>query len=141
MSIPQLTKIKFSACLECGCRDIGKVQLGTGFGSHTCGEWREFITFRCGSEYEYSPNFSRIICNKPCSREGTVKVKVNVNLQLTLELRKDVDLDNLDLKDVINIPGRDTYDLYSWTNHDRKGLHHPGRVTNVSVVKMKRLKG
>lgn len=64
MSWPELTKITFEKCPECDCRDIGGIRLGNGFGKHTCGEWREFITFRCGAEYEYSPNFSKIICNK-----------------------------------------------------------------------------
>lgn len=140
MALPGLIKITFEKCPECGCRDIGGIRLGNGVGMHTCGEWREFITFRCGSEYEYSPNFSKIICNDPCKKEGINEIHVDVTVRVTLQVRKTVDLSELDPKELIQVPGSDSYGCYQWQKNDVPNWRRKAEVRRVEVLKTSKIK-
>jgi len=135
--IPQLVKITFDACPDCNCRDIGKVQIGNGHGSHTCGEWREFITFSCGSEYEYSPNFSRIVCNHPCNKQGYSKVEVDVSVRLTLRIRNEAMDGEFDPTSLVAVPD-------NWYWKPRDGVRYkgniPGSITDVKTLRVKQRK-
>lgn len=142
MALPRLTKITFEKCPECGCRDIGSVRLGNGVGIHTCGEWREFITFRCGSEYEYTPNFSKIVNNKPCQKEGVNEATVDVTVRLTLRVRKDIDLSTLDPKEMFQIPGAGQFSggLSLWQARDRLKHQRNSEVIRVERIKTTKIK-
>lgn len=140
MGLPQLTHIDFDACPECGCREIGSIRIGNGYGSHTCGEWREFITFRCGAEYEYSPNFSKIINNKPCRTEGINEATIDIAVRLTLRIRKDADTKNLDPRTLFKVPGNDSYHLYGWQNHEGPEFLRKAEVIRVDLLKTSKLK-
>ena len=135
MALPHLEKIKFEKCPECGCSEIGSIRLGNGYGKHTCGEWREFITFRCGAEYEYSPNFSKLITNKPCQKEGILTVTVDVTVRLSLRLRKETDISELDPTEIFEIPGRRTHSLYAWQNNQKPSFQQKGSVVDVQLIR------
>lgn len=140
MSIPQITHLKdYDRCPECGNREIRGVQIGNGFGKHTCGEWRETITFGCSSEYEYSPNFQRIICKKPCQTEGVYDAYVDVTLRLEIRVRKEHDLADLKQEDIFDVPGGSSHHLYMW-NPKCAEWKRKARVINVKVLKKSKLK-
>lgn len=140
MTIPTLTKITFTRCPDCKCSDIGGVRLGTGFGKHTCGEWREFITFRCGSEYEYSPNFSKIVIKNPCQKEGINEVTVDVTIRLTLKVRKSTDISSVDPCELFQVPGSDNYGCYQWQRRDKPEHLQSATVVRVALVKTSKIK-
>ena len=141
MTLPSLTKITFEQCPDCGCSDIGGVRLGNSFGKHTCGEWREFITFSCGSEYEYSPNFSKIINNKPCRKEGINEVTVDVTVRLTLRVRKGVDLSEVAPSDLFAVPGSGSYgSLYQWKKDTGPEYLRKAEIVRAYLVKTGKIK-
>lgn len=133
MALPTLTKITFDKCPECDCANIGDVRLGSGsgLGTHSCGEWREFITFRCGSEYEYSPNFGRIVCNKICRKAGVNEATVDVTVRLTLKVPKDTDLSKINLDKLIQVPG--DYSAQAW----QRSSHSPKKAAVTKVVHLR----
>lgn len=142
MALPRLEKITFDKCPECGCRDIGGIRLGSAGngGPHTCGEWREFITFRCGAEYEYTPNFSKIVCNRPCQKEGVNHVTVDVTVRLTLQLRKETDISEVNPLELFKVPGIDSCGPYQWRNHDKPHYLRQAVVVRANLVKTTKLK-
>lgn len=66
----QLEFIDFSKCPHCEER-ISHVKKEC---RHTSGEWNEYVTFVCGAEYHYSPNFKRVLLKLMCPDDPEMKV-------------------------------------------------------------------
>lgn len=138
MALPQIKHLKdYDRCPECGNTEIQGIRIGNGFGTHCNGEWRETIKFHCGAEYEYSPNFSRVVCNKPCRQEGVYHAYVDVTLRLRLRVRKDVNIKDLKQEDIFKVPGNNS--LYMW-NADSSDWKRKADVVRVDVLKKTQLK-
>ena len=130
MSIPQLSKIPYEQCQDFGCRDVDKVSV---YSKHCCGEWNETLKFKCGVEYHYSPNFSRIMLENPCEKEGVRIEVVEATLRLELQLRKGADLDEAMKR--LEVPTSS----YMWTTRDWVAPYNQKmRVSRVSLAKWKK---
>jgi hypothetical protein len=130
MAIPHLTKIQHTQCQDCGCRDVENISI---YSKHCNGEWNEKLKFKCGVEYHYFPNFSRILLENPCQKQGVKTAQVEVTIRLQLQLRNDTTLDE-EMKH-LQIPESP----YMWTqggwqaNRDRKS-----QVKRIELVRWKK---
>jgi len=57
--------ITATACPECGCTDVRKLEKSN---KHSNGQWNERIEFACGLKLHYSPNFQRVDREDDCGQ-------------------------------------------------------------------------
>lgn len=88
--IPGVSRISHQKCPDCES-DAISVRVDH---RHCNGQWNEYVTYRCGLELHWSPNFERVITQSLCSvRKKTVTVTVPVNL--SIEVPWDTDLNDI----------------------------------------------
>lgn len=63
--------ITASACPECGCVEVLKFEKSN---KHCNGKWHERLTFGCGLELHYSPNFCRVEREEDCKQSSKAKI-------------------------------------------------------------------
>lgn len=62
-----LAKIKDDSCPDCGCR---KITSESSSHQHCNGDWNEHRVFDCGKNLHYSPNFSQVREESPCTKSA-----------------------------------------------------------------------
>lgn len=60
-----MTHITATACPECGCTEIKRMELSN---KHSNGQWNERVAFACGLDLRYSPNHKQVIAEGDCER-------------------------------------------------------------------------
>lgn len=60
-----LTHITTTVCPECGCTEI---RLMSASNKHVSGEWNERLSFACGLELHYSPNYKKVLHEDDCKK-------------------------------------------------------------------------
>jgi len=64
----KLDKIDRGCCPICSA----KAQSFLKKEQHTCGDWNEYVQYRCGAELHYSPNYGRVEFERSCPEFKTI---------------------------------------------------------------------
>lgn len=88
MSLPGITHIKDTCCPHCKAA-VSAVRVDH---LHTCGDWNEHVTYKCGLELHWSPNYGSQstvkLCQTKQEKELAIKLPLTVRLLVPKELEK-----------------------------------------------------
>ena len=89
----QLTQIIAEVCPHCGAHVVSESRGGR----RSNGQWSENRTFACHMELCWSPNYSRLMTNYPCSKDPAqiAKVQKRIDAKAVIErLLETLDVDD-----------------------------------------------